>query len=72
MASVSTGFTRGPNSEEKVTPPTSSAHLSQHLLDVGRKYCFLFTDQANPTNNSIYQKLGYRPISDSERWEFSG
>jgi hypothetical protein len=48
------------------------AHLSQHLLDVGRKYCFLFTDQANPTSNSIYQKLGYRPISDSERWEFSG
>ncbi len=47
------------------------ANLSQHLLDEGRKYCFLFTDQANPTSNSIYQKLGYRPISDSERWEFS-
>jgi predicted GNAT family acetyltransferase len=48
------------------------ANLSQHLLDGGRKYCFLFTDQANPTSNSIYQKLGYRPVSDSERWEFSG
>ena len=48
------------------------AHLSQHLLDEGRKYCFLFTDLANPTSNSIYQKLGYRPVSDSERWEFSG
>jgi GNAT superfamily N-acetyltransferase len=48
------------------------AFLSQHLLDEGRRYCFLFTDQANPTSNFIYQKLGYRPVSDSERWEFSG
>jgi len=46
------------------------AQLSQHLLDQGRKFCFLFTDQANPTSNSIYQKIGYRPVSDSERWEF--
>ena len=63
------------------TPPESRgqgyasnlvAHLSQHLLDEGRRYCFLFTDQANPTSNSIYQKLGYRPVSDSERWDLSG
>jgi GNAT superfamily N-acetyltransferase len=46
------------------------AHLSQHLLEHRRKYCFLFTDQANPTSNSIYQKIGYRPVSDSERWQF--
>lgn len=24
----------------------------------------LFTDLANPTSNSIYQNLGYRPVSD--------
>jgi hypothetical protein len=46
------------------------AHLSQELLDEGRKFCFLFTDLANPVSNSIYQKIGYRPVSDSERWEF--
>jgi uncharacterized protein len=46
------------------------AQLSQHLLDQGRKYCFLFTDQANPTSNSIYQKIGYCAVSDSERWVF--
>jgi uncharacterized protein len=46
------------------------AHLTQRLLDQGRKYAFLFTDQSNPVSNSIYQKMGYRPISDSERWEF--
>lgn len=48
------------------------ARLSQHALDTGRKYCFLFTDQANPVSNSVYQKIGYRPVADSERWEFSG
>jgi predicted GNAT family acetyltransferase len=47
------------------------ATLSQHLLDQGRKFCFLFTDQANPTSNRIYQKIGYRAVSDSERWEFT-
>ena len=46
------------------------ANLTQRLLDQGRKFCFLFTDLANPTSNSIYQKIGYRPVSDSERWEF--
>lgn len=46
------------------------AHLTQHLLDQGRKFCFLFTDLANPTSNRIYQRIGYRPVSDSERWEF--
>jgi hypothetical protein len=47
------------------------AHLSQSLLNEGRQFCFLYTDRANPTSNSIYQKLGYRPVCDSERWEFT-
>ena len=47
------------------------ARLTDHLLSQGRKYCFLFTDQSNPTSNGIYQRLGYRPLSDSERWQFS-
>jgi predicted GNAT family acetyltransferase len=24
----------------------------------------LFTDLANPTSNAIYQRIGYRPMSD--------
>jgi predicted GNAT family acetyltransferase len=40
------------------------AHLSQILLDEGYDYCTLFTDMANPTSNSIYQKIGYRPVVD--------
>lgn len=46
------------------------AHLSQQLLGEGRTFCFLNTDQSNPTSNSIYQKIGYTPTCDSEIWEF--
>jgi len=46
------------------------AHLSQQLLDEGRSFCFLNTDLANPTSNSIYKKIGYQPTSDSQIWEF--
>lgn len=41
------------------------AALSQHLLDSGRKFCFLYTDLANPTANKIYREVGYERISDS-------
>jgi hypothetical protein len=41
------------------------AAMSQKLLGEGRKFCFLYTDLANPTSNAIYQRLGYQPVSDS-------
>ncbi len=44
------------------------AALSQALLDQGYQYCSLFTDLANPTSNKIYQQIGYRPISDFDRY----
>ena len=47
-----------------------TASLSQHLLDQGRKFCFLFTDLLNPTSNKIYQQVGYRPVSDVDRYDF--
>jgi predicted GNAT family acetyltransferase len=37
--------------------------LSEHILRSGFKYCGLFTDQANPTSNHIYRKIGYEPIT---------
>lgn len=42
------------------------AALSQKMLDSGNRFCFLFTDLANPTSNSIYQKIGYQPECDYE------
>ena len=45
--------------------------LSGMLLDSGRKYCFLYTDKSNPTSNSIYQKIGYRQVSEATYYRIS-
>jgi len=49
----------------------SVAALSQRLLDSGWQRCSLFTDLSNPTSNSIYQQVGYRPICDFHEYDFS-
>jgi len=46
------------------------AKLSKLLLEEGNNYCFLFTDLSNPTSNSIYQKIGYRPVIDENHYKF--
>jgi predicted GNAT family acetyltransferase len=46
------------------------AALSQQLLDAGWEFCTLYTDLANPTSNSIYQRIGYRPVCDSNEYVF--
>lgn len=63
------------------TPPDHRAHgygsavtaaVSQAARDAGAHDVILFTDLANPTSNSIYQKIGYRPVYDSTEIEFAG
>jgi predicted GNAT family acetyltransferase len=46
------------------------AELTRRLIAGGRQFCFLFTDLANPTSNSIYQRVGYRPVTDVNLWVF--
>lgn len=46
------------------------AAVSQAQLDAGRRFCFLFTNLANPTANHIYQTIGYEPIRDVDAWRF--
>jgi predicted GNAT family acetyltransferase len=46
------------------------AALSQRLLDAGWQFCALFTNLANPISNSIYQKIGYRPVVDFDEYYF--
>ncbi|HEX2221338.1 MAG TPA: GNAT family N-acetyltransferase [Candidatus Limnocylindria bacterium] len=46
------------------------ARASQAQLDAGRRFCFLFTDLANPTSNKIYQAIGYEPVRDVEQYRF--
>jgi RimJ/RimL family protein N-acetyltransferase len=38
--------------------------VTQAALDEGADAVVLFTDQANPTSNALYQRLGYRPVED--------
>ncbi len=47
-----------------------TAALSQLLLDRGYQFAALFTDLSNPTSNSIYQKIGYRPLCDFSEYLF--
>lgn len=39
------------------------AEVSRMLTEAGDRVC-LFTDQANPTSNALYERLGYRPVVD--------
>jgi uncharacterized protein len=48
-----------------------TAAVSQFNLDRGRRFCFLYTDLANPTSNAIYQRIGYEPVCDSRELAFS-
>lgn len=61
------------------TPPELRGHgyasrcvaaLSQLLLESGWEYSSLFTDLSNPISNSIYQKIGYRPVCDFNDYIF--
>ena len=47
------------------------AELSQWVLDRGRRFCFLYTDLANPTSNKIYERIGYVRIAESRRLTFA-
>jgi uncharacterized protein len=47
-----------------------TAELTQRLLDRGRRFCFLFTDLANPTSNAIYERIGYVRVAESAMMAF--
>jgi len=54
-----------------------TAELSRQLMDGrlfegGRRFCFLYTDLANPTSNKIYERIGYRRIAQSAEILFGG
>jgi predicted GNAT family acetyltransferase len=53
-----------PGSRNRGYASSLVAAASQAQLDAGRRFCFLFTDLANPTSNHIYQEIGYEPVRD--------
>ena len=47
-----------------------TAAISRRLLEGGHRFCFLYTDLANPTSNAIYTRIGYEPVCDSREVRF--
>lgn len=47
-----------------------TAEVSRAALESGATEVLLFTDLANPTSNALYQRIGYRPVSDFASYEF--
>ncbi|MFI9812224.1 GNAT family N-acetyltransferase [Saccharothrix variisporea] len=62
------------------TPPEHRRHgygaavtaaVSTWAMKQGAEHVVLFTDLANPISNSIYQRIGYRPVTDAAEFSFT-
>jgi GNAT superfamily N-acetyltransferase len=49
-----------------------TAAVTAEALASGAAHVVLFTDLANPVSNSIYQRIGYAPVTDREIVRFVG
>lgn len=49
----------------------ATAEASRAALEGGAQDVLLFTDLANPTSNALYQRIGYRPVSDFAAYDFA-
>jgi predicted GNAT family acetyltransferase len=47
------------------------ASVCWDILKSGCDFCTLYTDLSNPTSNSIYMKIGFKPVCDSVEYSFS-
>ncbi len=47
------------------------ASVSADRLTEGKRFCFLYTDLANPTSNRIYERIGYEWVCESAEIEFA-
>ena len=47
-----------------------TAHVSAEQLARGRRFCFLYTNLANPTANRIYTAIGYERVCESVEYAF--
>ncbi len=56
---------RGHGYATALTAELSQRLLDGRLFDGGRRFCFLYTDLANPTSNAIYERIGYRRVAES-------
>jgi uncharacterized protein len=62
---------RGRGYATALTAEVSQRLLDGRLFDGRRRFCFLYTDLANPTSNAIYERIGYRRAAESAEIVFS-
>ena len=51
---------------------TLVAGVSQRMIAGGRRFCFLYTDLANPTANELYRRIGYEQVATAGDIAFGG
>ncbi|MFE9802994.1 GNAT family N-acetyltransferase [Streptomyces goshikiensis] len=49
----------------------ATAEVSRAAMAVGAAEILLFADLDNPTSNGLYQRIGYRPVTDFAVYDFS-
>ncbi|MFI2369953.1 GNAT family N-acetyltransferase [Streptomyces sp. NPDC018833] len=49
----------------------ATVDVSRAALAAGAAEVLLFADLANPTSNGLYQRIGYRPVTDFALYDFS-
>jgi predicted GNAT family acetyltransferase len=47
-----------------------TAGVARWTIEQGAESIILFTDLTNPTSNSIYQRIGFRPLFDAAEYRF--
>jgi predicted GNAT family acetyltransferase len=62
---------RGRGHATALTAELSGRLLDGRLFEGGRRFCFLYTDLANPTSNAIYERIGYRRVAESAEIVFA-
>jgi RimJ/RimL family protein N-acetyltransferase len=65
---VSSVYTRAAHRQRGYGAAVTTA-VSQRALDAGAAVLVLYTDLGNPTSNALYQRLGYRPVTDRAHLE---
>ncbi|MEV6804099.1 GNAT family N-acetyltransferase [Streptomyces sp. NPDC051132] len=48
-----------------------TAEVSRAALAAGARDVVLFADRSNPASNALYQRLGYRPLTDWSAYDFT-
>jgi len=62
---------RGRGYATALTAELSQRLLAGDLFPGGRRFCFLYTDLANPTSNAIDERIGYRRVCESAEIAFA-